>query len=836
MQKTYRVQSGDTLSAIAVQHQTSETELQALNPQITNQHHIQIGWELKIPANEGSGTAGDTQSLRSPRSTGSESKGQASCTECSEEYTEIIHVTGASDDEWCVALPESAASDLLQEAERIDALMKEFQEAQNAAYDPQSDEMSPKRRWMQKAAEMGVIEPASDESDDDTADKASQISSQIAAIDEQIKWYNDCDSGDWMSYFSDDAQKRKDIETAAKGKRLEMLRQERRGLVNQLDKGSASNGVKGDGVSSADFVASRGNGTEKGFVASRRTSKETGVIEVMIASRPGRWSYIRREAYQRLVTTYASVRYVKKTRAIANALKKKSHTGSVLAGKVLDGISADAAKSLVGNIEVIFAKTSDEHYLLGEEHSKLTWTSDGHNESPVENNFQVSAEAHLMRFAMQASAGVNAFDLSTGEIDIGTKASASMALLEAEAKLAEVFVPNEAGWDCRFTYRNRNGDLTDMAFGAFRFSGDITLNCFVGGRASGEANAKLSTGAASFLLSDKKKVEASPSAGLAVTGNAFAGAEAGGAVGGQFSWVHPSEQYKKNANWQNLFKISAGGTLALGAGAGFDFQLKVEKNKIVLVCKGRLVFGPGASGSFGTEIGANKVWALATTIFEVLAEADYHFLSNIQTELFTQWTQSLFLAFSDPTKVITDLLVSPVEDFSRIWAARSDRKSTAEMLASQILKEAKNKKALEDLEFNGLPYHQLPPETLGMMMSTLFDTFIDSWEEDQEKALLILVSQISTWRKFFETLEHMSEDGKKVNPISSLRKLSAILDDGLSDNQLSQFHNWIMTDLAVKPTKQSLKLAWIPIPIQQKAERLTTRLAMLRESQDGYIA
>lgn len=836
MQTTYRVQRGDTLSAIAVQHQTSIAELQAINPQITNKDHIQIGWELKIPANESSEKVNGSKTLRSPRSTNNKSKGQASCTECSEEYTEIIHVTGASDDEWCVALPESAARELLQEVELVDELMAEFKEAQNAHHDPKSGEPSPKRRWMQKAEKMGVIAPSPDEREDARVNKASQISSQIAAIDEQIRWYNDYDSDYLMSYVSDDAQKREDVETAAKEKRLAMLREERRTLVSQLEKGSASSGVKGNGLKSSDFLGTHGNTTEYGFGANRSTRKETGVIEIMIVSRPGRWHYIRREAYQRLVTTYASVRYVKKTRAIANVLKNKSETGSALAGQVLEGISADASKSLVGNIEVAFARTSDQHYLLGEEHSKLTWSSGGDDESPVENNFQVSAEAHLMRFAMQASAGVNAFDLSAGEIDIGTKASASMALMEAEVKLAEVFVPHESGWDCRFTYKNRNGELTDMAFGAFRFKGEITLSCFAGGRASGEANARLSTGAASFLLSDEKKVEASPSAGLAVTGNAFAGAEAGGTVGGQFSWVHPSDQYKNNADWQDLFKISAGGTLAVGAGAGFDFQLKVEQNKIVLVCKGRLVFGPGASGSFGSEIGADKVWNLAKTVFEVLAEADYHFLSNIQTTLFTQWTQALFLALSDPTKTITNLLISPVDDFSRIWRARADRKSAAEQLASQILKEAKSKKALEDLEFNGLPYHQLPPETLGMMMSTLCDTFIDSWEEGQEKALLVLVSQISTWRKFFETLEHMSEDGKKVNPMNSLRKLSAILDDGLSDSQLSQFHRWIMTDLAVKPTKRSLNLAWVPIPIQQKSERLVTRIAMFQESQDRYMA
>ncbi|WP_417538616.1 LysM peptidoglycan-binding domain-containing protein [Marinobacter sp.] len=831
MQTTYRVQSGDTLSAIAVQHQTSIAELQAINPQITNKDHIQIGWELKIPANGDSAKVNGSKAMRAPRSTNNKSKGQASCTECSVEYTEIIHVTGASDDEWCVALPESAAKELLQEVELVDGLMAEFKEAQNAHHDPQSSEPSPKRRWMQKAEKMGLIAPSPDEHEDDSANKASQLSSQIAAIDEQIKWYNDYDSDYLMSYVSNDAQKREDVETAAKEKRLAMLREERRILVSQLEEGSASSGVKGNGLKSSDFLATHGNTTETGFIGSRRARKESGVIEIMIVSRPGRWHYIRREAYQRLVTTYASVRYVKKTRAIANTLKNKSATGAVLAGQVLEGISADASKSLIGNIEMTLAQTSDQHYLLGEEHSKLTWSSGDDDESPVENNFQVSAEAHLMRFAMQASAGVNAFDLSTGEIDIGTKASASMALLEAEVKLAEVFVPHEAGWDCRFTYKNRNGELTDMAFGAFRFSGEITLNCFAGGRVSGEASTRLSTGAASFLLSDKKKVEASPTAGLAVSGNAFAGAEAGGAVGGQFSWVHPSEQYKNNADWQNLFKISAGGTLALGAGAGFDFQLKLEQNKIVLVCKGRLVFGPGASGSFGSEIGADKIWNLAKTVFEVLSAADYHFLANIDEELFSQWTRALYLKFTDDTQNLLELLTCPALRFEEFWMMRKERKKAAEALSAKIIAHAKNCSSLEELNLDGLPYSQLPPETLGAMMHTLSETFIDSWEENQEKALLILTSQIKTWRQFFETLEHMSPDGSKVNPMGSLRTLVAILDDGASDSQLSQFHRWITSDLAIKPSKRSLNLAWTPIPIKQKGDRLAFRIAKLNESQ-----
>lgn len=827
MQTTHKVQAGDTLSAIANHYQTTVRRLQSVNPKVTNKDHIQVGWELIIPANEMGQSSQKTDVLRAPRSTGSEAKGQASCTECTDDYTEIIHVTGAGDGKWCVALPQNAADFLLKEIDEVDALMAEFKSAQDAVHDPESGEISPKRRWMDKAAEMGVIEPEPEASEDENVTKASTIQSQIAAIDEQIQWYNDYDPDYYLTFARPDAGKRESIESAAKERRLAMLREERNKLVTKLEKGSASTGVKGTGISSNEFLTSRSNSKERGFVSQRRTKREIGIVEVMVFSRPGRWHYIRREAYRRLVTEYGSIRYVRKTKSISNMLRDRTGTAKALFGQIRDGIAADAAKSPLGNIEVKFAEASDDFYLLGEEHSKLTWTSGDEGETSVENSFQVGAEAHLMRFAMQASAGVNAFNLSEGEIDIGTKVSASLALIEAEAKLAEVFVPNEAGWDCRFTYRNRSGELADLAFGAFRFSGDITLNCFAGGRASGEANVRLSSGAASFLLSENKKVEASPNAGLAVTGDAFAGAEAGGAIAGKFSWVHPEEQYRKNADWQDLFNISIGGTLAVGAGAGFDFELRFDRRKVVFVCKGRLVFGPGASGSFGSEIGADRIWHLVKTVFEVLSEVDYQFLANVQPDLFKQWTRVLYLNLTNEVQNIAELLCSPMDTVDRLWRVRLDRKAAAEALADRIIKDAKHFETLEQMNLNGLPYSQLPPETMGMMLSTLCESFIESWEEKQEKALLIVVSQIRTWRQFFETLEHMSSEGKRVDPMNSLARLSAILDDGYSssDNQLSQFHTWITSDLAMKPTKRSLGLAWVPVPAHLKAERLKTRIA-----------
>lgn len=66
--------------------------------------------------------------------------------------------------------------------------------------------------------------------------------------------------------------------------------------------------------------------------------------------------------------------------------------------------------------------------------------------------------------------------------------------------------------------------------------------------------------------------------------------------------------------------------------------------------------------------------------------------------------------------------------------------------------------------------------------------------------------------------------------------VAAILDDGASDSQLSQFHQWITSDLAIKPSKRSLNLAWVPVPLQQKSERLRHRLAMLHDPSNSARA
>ncbi|MDY6842451.1 MAG: hypothetical protein SV429_13410 [Pseudomonadota bacterium] len=52
----------------------------------------------------------------------------------------------------------------------------------------------------------------------------------------------------------------------------------------------------------------------------RRSAMEAGVVEVMVFSRPGRWHYVRKGVYARLLATYASIRYVRKSRNLSELL------------------------------------------------------------------------------------------------------------------------------------------------------------------------------------------------------------------------------------------------------------------------------------------------------------------------------------------------------------------------------------------------------------------------------------------------------------------------------------------------------------------------------------
>ena len=118
------------------------------------------------------------------------------------------------------------------------------------------------------------------------------------------------------------------------------------------------------------------------------------------------------------------------------------------------------------------------------------------------------------------------------------------------------------------------------------------------------------------------------------------------------------------------------------------------------------------------------------------------------------------------------------------WQERIASKIEAEILAENLLRNS-------GVVFNGqhLKIGSLPPETMGPILYVLSESFIESWEEDQEKAIVKTISTVNNWRYFIKVLERTSPTGKKVNAMNSLNRLNKILDAQQQDEFNSFIHS-----------------------------------------------
>ncbi|XAW87896.1 hypothetical protein ABDK09_07285 [Vibrio sp. CDRSL-10 TSBA] len=254
-------------------------------------------------------------------------------------------------------------------------------------------------------------------------------------------------------------------------------------------------------------------------------------------------------------------------------------------------------------------------------------------------------------------------------------------------------------------------------------------------------------------------------------------------------------------HWQRLVQT---GNVAFGAGAGLDFQLNYDKDEHIFIfsCSGRLVFGPGASGGFGTVIQFDQLWQLCVIIFKGLQAIDYRIMDNIGEPMYNYLVQSSYAAFvadfvSDPKNALKEVISDSQNKVSIWWKDRLENwndkvglQIEAETLAENIIKSV-----TIDGSFNSeeVSMQELPPETVGIMLNTLVSTFYFSFEEKQETAIYILfVSMVKTWRRLEEVLVRLNSEGTKQNGekviFDNLRRINAILD---GEQQLN-FNNWVI--------------------------------------------
>jgi hypothetical protein len=97
------------------------------------------------------------------------------------------------------------------------------------------------------------------------------------------------------------------------------------------------------------------------------------------------------------------------------------------------------------------------------------------------------------------------------------------------------------------------------------------------------------------------------------------------------------------------------------------------------------------------------------------------------------------------------------------------------------------------------------------MLYVLSESFVESLESEQEKAIVLLLSHIRRWRHFIEILEHMSPKATKVRAMDSLNRLNAFL-----DRSQQQFNQFIDRLAILQDSPAGATLAWTPVAPQLK--------------------
>jgi murein DD-endopeptidase MepM/ murein hydrolase activator NlpD len=834
--KTYIVQRGDTLSGVAQQHATTMAELQRINPIIRDPNIIQPGWKLKLPAQAAANetpaaapSAGGARQLPPAQHANDPSSAQAQCaSQCNDELVDVVHITG---DAHYYVLTEPQAQALKREIQRVQALMDELQ--QKLAQAKERIECLKERTqgnacdcsrcikqaWNEKAEQAGLLllSPPPQENEIPLLTSAEDIQGQLRTLQDARNWY-----ASYTPWFNSSHATGNLMESnwrALRQKKLAELDAEIVTLRGRLSSKPDDSSTLGSGTR-PDLAHGRGRSGER----ERGTRRRSGVtvVEVVLFSQPDRRYYISTRYHEQ-------VDWKLKVRSTVLAGKP---FGSQLAKDLLDdirkGIGEGRKASPIGALEAkLVGWTSKEDNLLNALHKETNWTSNPDDSAP----YAVSSEAHALRFAASASAGVNNWNPAQGNIEVGAKGSAAFSLAEGSVSLTSFF-PSQGGYPLRLRYRNAEGREVDCPLGVIRLQGKVELSCFVGAHAQASAGVSVrykpgdeAAGGATALLGSPH-IAPSRGGNIGLKGDAFAGAQAGGALSGALQWVDPSEQGRgaivsgqsnAGSRWSSLAEIKAEASAAFGAGIGGEFGITIASDRLAVNCKGRLVFGPGASGGFSTVVDLEKTYALLKLVCEALADVDYRYLLGVSQEAFNYMAWGLYQVASAPGTAAIQAFENGAQKMSIWWRRRSASMVEAENLARYLLT---NRAVL----INGkrLPLDKLPPQTVGPMLYVLSESYVESFQEYQEKAIVLLLSHLyRRWRQFIEAMEHCSPNGAKVNAMESLNRLNRLL-DGRQQQEFNQF----IEQLAVRglpgsmDSSPTVMLAWTPTDAWRKRDVL----------------
>nr|WP_319528117.1 LysM domain-containing protein [Pseudomonas laurentiana] len=815
----YTVKPGDTLVLIAQLHGFSVPEVLALNPIIKDPDVIKVGWQLNLPAIPSQiplpplSFANDQTCLSIEGSI-----------ECQEELVDVVHVTDSP--HLCV-LTAPQAKTLKQEVAFVRELMDELHEKLAAAqptshcarievpYAACSCTRCVKEDWTLKAEAAGVLtreapaEPAQPSTPAPTTEE--DLSGQLHTLQEARDWYQRYEpslfsgnrrESNWAQLQQ---QKVRDIDAQITELRTQLAAQRKAQAEASSNRSTA-----------AMPDLKHGQGRERRAEQGHQQRTGLHVVEVILFSDPSRRHYIRTSFHQRVDW---KVRI--STQTLAGKPFNKQLAGELIKD-IQSAISTSRKSGPLGSLEAKLASwSSDKDNLLNTLHQEVSWTSNTTDAA----RYAVSADAQALRFAASASAGINSWNPAQGLIDVGVKGMAEFSLADAAVSFNSYF-PSQGGYLASITYRNGEGKTVRHPLGVFRLSGRLELSCFVGTQLQGEAATKTQykpreQPAGATALLGTPTLDVGKSGYIGVKGTAFAGAQTGGALIGNFQWIEPDlqgsgkiepGQANASSNWVDLAQIKAEGNVALGAGLSGEFGIEIAKNRLAIRCSGSLVLGPGAGGGFATVVDLELVGKLTLLFCKALAEVDYRYLLDVTEDAFDYLSAGLLKVATTPVSKAVDAFRAERDEMLIWWSKRQGTKAEAYALAGHLMQYR-----AVSLKAQPIPLNLLPPETMGPMVHLLTESYVESFEDTQEKALVMLLSALRSWRQFIEVLEHCDPQARKVNAMESLARINSLLDW----RQQDEFNNFIDALVVNQgPQQDKNMLAWTPGSHRYKTEVL----------------
>ncbi|MGF1706672.1 LysM peptidoglycan-binding domain-containing protein [Enterovibrio baiacu] len=791
MSDIYVIKSGDTLLQIALDNNVHFVDLLILNPKYQkNPDLILPGETLKLPAvaEEEIEPSFDIEPISNKTEVKSGCvKGKPFCQ--TTEICDILFVTGEDPGQYYL-LDEETQKAIEEELNITDRLIQDYSKIleESASVDSTNESelnqhKKKKQAWFDQAAYAGVIKQGnpSDDKEINTRKTASEdtpkrIRSQIKSLQDRRRIIHD-----YVPFYGLTSESSK---VTLKNKVIETLDSEIAAWKAKLDKPLTPESSNKQSVDMNNL----------GHKKLGTTKPKRHIVEVWMVSKD-RLVYLRADFVEKARRKWIT-NPVRDNLATAIANKDRRGIQKALFDDIKKGLPKTAKQAAFGKLEGKFKEWKLQGGKFNEWKLEQTLEND-----QGEIIFAASEEAQLLRYAAQASVKAT-LEPAEGKIDIGVGAEASFALAEGAVK-AKTFFPHKNGYNVELSYIDAMKHEASYPCGRFRADLEIMLSCFVG--VMGQAGIKLTNqpqdngaSGAHLLLSPNVNVGARATGEVGLSAGAFAGAQAGGQIAGSVQWEPPENIY--TGDFGALAEIKAEGNVAFGAGASLDFTIELSGGQFRFYCAGKLVFGPGGSGGFGTTVDFEKVWELAKVIWGALQVIDYRFLKNVNKDAYDFLYQAAYMAFSapqrtldalrNPGETLQNVIVSSTREINSWWQLRADEMN----MRNRLSKEAKtlSRRILKPGTYSGLEPYLLPPQTIGVMLNTLVVTFYFSWEEEQENAIVKLLSQsIHTWRKFEETLSCMNNRGEKQSGdkvlFDNINRLNAILDG----HQQNMFNKWV---------------------------------------------